>query len=96
MSDILHGFKKHRAGRIHVKCRGCGRKLSNMPRSDFDPANAVLVVTVCEKHDTGCGGPEEFYYDAEGKEIVFDDDDIDYLFPTPDARRPRHQRPRHD
>ena len=77
MVDRLHGFKKHRAGRIHVKCRQCGRKLSNMPRGEYDPPSAVLVETVCEKHDTGCGGPEEFYYGADGAEIPFDFDAID-------------------
>lgn len=84
--DILAGFKKHRAGRIHVLCRQCGRKMSNMPRQAFDEPKAVLVSTVCEKHDTGCGGPEEFYYDADGKEIRFDDADFDATTPSPEDR----------
>lgn len=87
MGELLTGFKKHKEGRIHVRCRQCGRKLSNMHRSEFDPPNAVLVETVCEKHDTGCGGPEEFYYDASGAEIPFDFDAIDAAedYPSPQS-----------
>ena len=78
MADRMAGYRKLKAGCIHVRCRACGRKMSNSPRQSFDPPDAVLCETVCEKHDTGCGGPEEFYYRADGTVIDLHDD-IDYL-----------------
>lgn len=68
------GFRKHRAGRIHVICPTCGRKQSNMPRCDEitpkDPPTATLVGVWCERCSDGCKveGPA-FYRDAEGREL---------------------------
>jgi hypothetical protein len=62
------GFRKLRAGRIHVRCYVCGRKMSNMAREEHDPATAVLIETPCERCPVG-KEPETFYYDAAGVEV---------------------------
>lgn len=64
------GFRKHRPGKIHVICPGCGRKQSNMPRVEEDPPTATLVGIHCERCSEGCkiDGPA-FYRDAEGREL---------------------------
>jgi hypothetical protein len=66
--DRLGGFKKLRAGRIHFRCYVCGRKMSNLPREEGDPANAVLLESPCPKHDTGKDPPMD-YFDAEGNNV---------------------------
>lgn len=71
MSLEYAGFRKHRAGRIHVICPACGRKQSNMPRCETvprDPPTATLVGVYCERCSEGCKieGPA-FYRDAEGR-----------------------------
>lgn len=66
------GYAKLRPGRIHLYCDKCGRKQSNMPRTEFDPRRAVLVRIWCDKCDAGCKDSGAVYMDARGKEIPFD------------------------
>ena len=42
-----------------------------MPRADYDPPTAVLMVTVCDKSRCSGGAmdPCVDYYDAEGHEV---------------------------
>jgi hypothetical protein len=63
-------FKPLKPGKIHLKCSRCKNTRSNMARSDFDPANAaVMVLNYCPRCDRGGGFEETTYYDANGKEI---------------------------
>lgn len=64
-------FKPLNPGKIHLKCSRCKNTRSNMERSDFDPANAaVMVLNYCPRCDKGGGFEETTYYDANGKEIT--------------------------
>jgi hypothetical protein len=63
------GFHKLRAGRIHVFCPSCGRKLSNCHKNEYDHPRATLVHTWCYRCGSGGKDSPEFYFDAEGKEI---------------------------
>jgi hypothetical protein len=67
-AELLKGYKKLRSGRIHLQCPECGRKMSNAPRADWDPSNAVLMVYPC---DCTSGNKVEGgdYFDADGKPI---------------------------
>lgn len=67
--DVVGGFAPLKPNRIHLLCGKCGRKQSNMPRYDADPANAVVAMLICEKH---MGGKEDpcTYFDVEGNEIA--------------------------
>ena len=63
-------FKPLKPGKIHLKCSRCKNTRSNMARSDFDPADAaVMVLNYCPRCDKGGGFEETTYYDATGKEI---------------------------
>lgn len=63
-------FKPLKPGKIHLKCSRCKNTRSNMARSDFDPADAaVMVLNFCPRCDKGGGFEETTYYDATGKEI---------------------------
>ncbi len=62
-------FKPLKPGKIHLKCSRCKNTRSNMARSDFDPADAAVMVLNCPRCDKGGGFEETTYYDANGKEI---------------------------
>lgn len=64
-------FKPLKPGKIHLSCSRCKNTRSNMARSDFDPADAaVMVLNYCPRCDKGGGFEETTYYDAHGKEIT--------------------------
>lgn len=69
--SILNGFKKLREGKIHLSCPRCGRKMSNAPRGDYDPPNAVLLVVPCDKYrcSGGCKIEGGDYFDENGKQV---------------------------
>jgi hypothetical protein len=77
MSDVTKGFAKLKAGCIHLECPACGRKMSNVPRCDWDPPDAVLAVLLCDKSkcSAGCKDSGADYYDANGIELSADPDD---------------------
>lgn len=64
------GFKPHKAGRIHLFCPNCRRKMSNVIRTEYDPKRAVLAHLPCERCSIGCkvDGPS-LYLDAAGRAI---------------------------
>jgi len=66
---IAGGFKPLHAGKVHLFCRGCGRKQSNMERAEYDPSAAAIVDILCPKCSVGTKDPEVFYYDLQGKDI---------------------------
>lgn len=63
------GFQPWRAGRIHIFCPTCHRRLSNAERTQYDPPNAVLVHIWCEKCSSGSKTDIGGYFDRRGKEI---------------------------
>lgn len=63
------GFKKLRAGRIHLFCPACGRKMSNMPRDPGDPPTAVLAHVYCDCQQ-GNKDPGMSFFDAYGREVI--------------------------
>jgi hypothetical protein len=65
------GYAPLRPGRIHLYCVGCGRKVSNVFRYDYDPPRAELVQTWCDKHDGK--DPPEHFLDGDGKEIPWEE-----------------------
>jgi hypothetical protein len=67
------GWKPLRSDRIHVYCPHCGRKMSNMPRADYDPPKAIVVAAVCDKCSMGCkiDGPDA-YYGRNGRRLVWE------------------------
>jgi hypothetical protein len=67
------GFHRHRPGRIHLYCTGCGLKRSNVQRAEYDPPQAVLAHLPCERCSDGCkvDGPS-LYLDANGKRVEWD------------------------
>jgi hypothetical protein len=67
------GYRKHIPGRIHLYCPGCGYKVSNVPRAEYDPPTAVLAHLPCERCSAGCkvDGPS-LYLDARGKRVEWD------------------------
>ena len=67
------GFKPLKAGRIHLYCPSCKRKLSNTRRTDYDPPTAVLAHLACERCSEGCKvDGESKYMDARGRSIYFE------------------------
>lgn len=63
-------FHPLKPGMIHLKCRRCGKTLSNLPRSDYDhPLAAVIVLSYCDRCDRGGEFEDATYYDATGKEL---------------------------
>ena len=69
MNSIVNGFAPLKPGFIHAHCYVCKRKQSNTPRAGYEPHEAYVISTVCEKHP-GALHPEEFYFDAKGIEIT--------------------------
>lgn len=67
------GYQKLRPGRIHMFCLKCHRKLSNMVRQEFDPPRAELVQSYCPKCGEGGKDAPEYFLDAEGKEIPWEE-----------------------
>lgn len=64
------GFRPLRPGRIHIYCPGCGRKMSNIERTPYDPPTAVLAHVPCERCSAGCkveGATD--YLDANGESV---------------------------
>jgi len=68
---VQQGFAPLRTGRIHLLCPQCGRKMSNVLRSDFDPPNAALYVIPCDKSrcSGGCKIEGGDYFSADGHPI---------------------------
>jgi hypothetical protein len=66
------GFAPLKEDRIHVRCPGCGRKISNGLRHMWDPPRATLVETECAKCVRG-GYGSSTYFDADGKELPWDE-----------------------
>jgi hypothetical protein len=67
------GYRKHRPGRIHLYCNHCGRKVSNVLRTEYDPPNAVLAHLPCERCSEGCFiDGASMYLDAYGRTIEWD------------------------
>jgi ribosomal protein L37E len=83
MSLEWAGYHKLRAGKIHVYCPHCGRKVSNAERGEFDPPRATLVHTWCDRCGSGGKDSPETFFDANGKEIDFQEvyDLIDAKYP---------------
>lgn len=69
MADRMSGYRPLRPGRIHLRCPRCGRKQSNTPRREWDPADAVLAETGCLKCGQGGKDNETCYFAADGQEI---------------------------
>jgi ribosomal protein L37E len=67
------GFHKLKTGRIHVYCPSCGRKLSNCHPSEYDPPRATLVHTWCDRCGSGGKDAPEYYFDADGNEIGYEE-----------------------
>lgn len=66
------GFQPLRKGKIHVYCHRCGRKQSNMERTDYDPPSAVLVHTECIRCGNGAKEATEIFWDAYGRQISWE------------------------
>jgi hypothetical protein len=66
------GYQRLRAGRIHMFCLGCKRKMSNMVRQEYDPPRAELVQSMCPKCGQGGKDAPEYFLDGNGKEIGWD------------------------
>lgn len=60
------------AGCIHLFCRGCGHRMLNVRRADYDPPAAVVADVLCAECATGAMEPPTFYFDANGSEITGD------------------------
>ncbi len=60
----VSGFRPLRHGRIHLLCRGCGRKQSNAKRREGDPKRAYVCVVSCEKCSLGgfVDGPDDYLF----------------------------------
>jgi len=67
------GFASLRKGRIHIFCPSCGRKLSNAPRTEFDPPTAELVHVWCAKCSAGCKTDLGDYFNGRGRRVVCDE-----------------------
>ncbi len=65
MADWV-GLAPLRKDRIHLYCPGCGRKQSNMNRTEFDPPTAEIAHVYCEKCSVGAKDSPVFYLDAQG------------------------------
>lgn len=65
------GYAPLRPGRIHLYCLGCKRKMSNLPKHDYDPLRAELVQTFCPKHDGK--DPPEYFLDRDGNRIEWEE-----------------------
>lgn len=79
----VDGFKPLKSGRIHVRCPKCGRKISNSPRADYDPAEAMLIETHCPKC---CGDDKESsveYFASNGDYLEYNGSGYDRVVLTP-------------
>jgi hypothetical protein len=76
----LRGYRPLRPGRIHLLCPLCGRKMSNIPRADYDPKQAALCVIPCDKH-SGLKVEGGEYFDKRGNPFVFDGERYRVLWP---------------
>ena len=62
------GFRKLKPGCIHMRCPSCGRKQSNMKRSEHDHPTAFLVEMECD--NCGAGNFESLdYFDKRGRAL---------------------------
>ena len=73
MSLPWAGYKPLRAGRIHVFCPRCHRKVSNAERGKYDPPRATLVHTQCDRCGSGGKDCEETFFAASGREIPWEE-----------------------
>lgn len=67
---MFDGYRKLKPGHIHLRCPGCGRKVSNVPKAEYDPKSAALLLILCGKDNRcGSGGFIEGgdYFDAKGE-----------------------------
>lgn len=69
--DVYIGYEKLKPDRIHLYCPGCGRKMSNMPRADYDPIKAHLCHVHCENCSVGHKDSSFDYLDQNGKFLDF-------------------------
>ena len=69
------GFAPHRPGRIHLWCPECHRKLSNTPRSEMDPARAILAHVLCPRCADRLAVKDSSadYLDARGRRVPWDE-----------------------
>jgi hypothetical protein len=69
------GYRPLRAGRIHLWCPECHRKMSNVPRTDVDPPRAALAHVLCPRcADTlGVKDDSASYLDRNGKRVPWDE-----------------------
>ncbi len=58
-----------REGHIHLQCPGCGLERANQQRAEWDPAEAVLLVTYCPECAAGAKDGAESYFDAAGDAV---------------------------
>lgn len=67
------GYARLRPGRIHFFCLKCKRKTSNLFRMKEDPPRAELVQGFCPRCAEGGKDAPEYYLDANGKAIEWDE-----------------------
>lgn len=68
-------FHAHKEGCIHIKCRRCGKTRSNIKRSSFDHPDAVVILmSYCDRCDTGGEWEETEYFDKDGKALSIHDE----------------------
>ena len=71
-SDPMKGFNLLREDKIHLRCPGCGRKQSNMPRDANDPPMAVVAEIFCERCGVGGKDMPTTFLDSNGDEVWTD------------------------
>lgn len=79
------GYRKLRPGRVHLWCPRCKRKTSNAHKMREDPPRVELIQTFCPRCASGGKDAPEWYLDADGKEIEWEEIEahIDSLFAEP-------------
>ena len=63
----MRGFNPLQRGKIHLRCPGCGRKMSNMWRDESDPPDAALAEVLCVRCGSGTKDSSIDYYDKDGQ-----------------------------
>lgn len=63
------GFNRLRAGRIHLYCPHCGRKMSNVMRDVEDPRRATLAHVWCLRCSNGCKECGVTFFDSRGRRL---------------------------
>lgn len=67
--DVYIGYEKLKQGRIHLYCPGCGRKMSNTQKADYDPSKAHICHVYCDNCSVGHKDSVINYLDIDGKFI---------------------------